>query len=84
MKTKEEIISQALESVGVIKDTRANIILCKKVIELTKQEAQKLFKDAVMKWWYKQEKGDIDEYDVGYVKIYWDDIKELLKVLEVK
>jgi hypothetical protein len=38
----EEIINKALKSAGVIKDTRANIILCKKVIELTRKEIIKM------------------------------------------
>jgi len=41
-------------------------------------QKQKIIKE-IKKWWYKQKEGDVDEFDVGYVKIYWDDIKELLK-----
>jgi len=46
-------------------------------------ENQKIIEE-IKDWWYKQKEGDVDEFDVGYVKIYWDDIKELLKTLGEK
>ena len=41
-------------------------------------QKQKIIKE-IKNWWNKQSDGDIDKHDVGYVKIYWDDIEELLK-----
>ena len=57
-KLEEEIISKALKCQGVIPDTRANIILCRKVIELTRKEDFEMFENMIEDL-YRQHKQEV-------------------------
>jgi len=89
-KLEEEIISKALKCQGIIPDTRVNIILCRKVIELTRKEDFEIFEKMIDEVenpypkdvfrWDNKEKLDFDRgrFNKHNFQI-WENCKEKIK-----
>jgi len=45
--------------------------------EMGRQQREAEILEMIDEWWNKQDDGDVDEYNVGYVKIYPHDLEEL-------
>ena len=54
-----------------------SMLFCSDCVQEAIKYDRKEILEIIEEWWFKQNDGGVDEFDVGYVKIYLEDIEEL-------